>query len=223
MKAMLMAAGQGKRMLPLTQNTPKPLLKVGGDSLIERHIKRLAKAGVCDLVINVSHLGQKIQQSLGTGEQLGVNISYSIEPQCLEVGGGIVNALPLLGKDPFLVVNGDIWTDYPFEKLLKAPMGPLHLVLVPNPAHNSAGDFALSQQGWVQLNGETCYTFSGIGCYHPEQFDSYPRQKLTFREILNTMVPKRLVSGELYTGHWFDIGTPERLHALEEYTRQQFE
>ena len=212
MKVMLMAAGLGKRMWPLTKQTPKPLLKVAEETLIERHIKRLAEVGFNDIVINLSYLGTQIQQLLGRGEQYGVNISYSIEPECLEVGGGIINALPMLGSDPFLVINGDIWTDYPYEHLLKPQLGAMHLVFVANPEHNPHGDFALNEEGWVCLEGISQFTFSGIGRYDPEYFRAYPRQKIGLREILEPLVLSGAkVSGECYQGHWFDVGTPERL------------
>ena len=223
MKAMLMAAGLGKRMWPLTKHTPKPLLKVGEDSLIERHIKRLAKIGIIEIVINLSYLGQKIQQILGQGEKYGVNISYSVEPECLEVGGGIINALPILGKDPFIVVNGDIWTDYPFERLLEPQIGPVHLVLVENPLHNLAGDYALTEGGWLCREGAPRYTYSGIGRYDPRFLNAYPRQKIEWRQIMEQLIStSNIVSGEHYEGEWFDVGTPERLRTLRkritEYT-----
>lgn len=164
---MILAAGRGERMRPLTDHTPKPLLQAGGRPLIAYHILALAAAGFCDVVINHAHLGTQIEQALGDGSRFGVSIHYSPEGQALETGGGIFRALPLLGPGPFLVVNGDIWTDYDYTRLPSEPAGLAHLVLVDNPPHHPRGDFALAGQR-VETEGPALLTFSGIGVYRPE-------------------------------------------------------
>ena len=163
MKAMILAAGRGERMRPLTDETPKPLLRIGGQTLIERHVNALAAAGIRELVINHAHLGEQLVQALGDGAACGVDIQWSAEPAgALETGGGIFNALPLLGDAPFVVVNADIWTDFPFSELPEEPDGLAHLVLVDNPAHHPEGDFVLSSDR-VSQGGGARLTFSGIG------------------------------------------------------------
>src|SRR3569833_1031367 len=165
---MILAAGRGERMRPLTDVTPKPLLRVGGTTLIEHHLLRLARAGLNDVVVNTGHLGEQIEASLGDGARYGVRIEYSRERDAfLDTGGGIFNALPLLGEAPFLVVNGDIYTDYPYAGLTTAPVGLAHLILVPNPPQHARGDFVL-QQGRVSSEGEDRLTFCGIGVYRPQ-------------------------------------------------------
>ena len=215
MKAMILAAGLGTRMRPLTDHTPKPLLEVGGIPLIVWHLEKLAHYGFKEVVVNIAHLGYKIPQALGDGSEWGLHITYSDEQEegGLESAGGIVKALPLLSdSDPFLVVNGDIWTDYDFEsdKTL-APEMLAHLILVPNPEHNPKGDFAL-------LDGKAVdnpqYTFSGIGYYSPKLFEGVPYGKSALAPLLRAAMIEGKVTGELYEGEWYDIGTPQRLEML---------
>lgn len=216
MRAMILAAGRGVRMRPLTDRVPKPLLTVGGEPVIVHLIDRLAKAGLNDIVINHSHLGQQIVDRLGDGQALGVQIRYSPElPTALETGGGIYNALPLLGKQPFLVVNGDIWTDFPFERLSTQPAGLVHLVLVSNPAHRNEGDFALSE-GRVSDGGDSKLTFSGIGVYAPALFDGCQPGAFPLAPLLRAAAARGLVTGEHYSGEWVDVGTEERRQVLND-------
>ncbi len=215
MKAMILAAGLGTRMRPLTDHTPKPLLKVGGIPLIVWHLEKLAHYGFKEVVINIAHLGYKIPEALGDGSEWGLKIIYSDEQEegCLESAGGIVKALPHLSDgDPFLVVNGDIWTDYDFDTTMKLAPGMLaHLILIPNPPHNPEGDFALLE-GKVVDNRE--YTFSGIGYYSPKLFADVPYGKSALAPLLREAIYEGRVTGELYEGEWYDIGTPERLEAI---------
>lgn len=215
MKAMVLAAGRGERMRPLTDRTPKPLLRAGGKALIEHLIEALAGAGFRELVINHAHLGAQLEAALGDGARYGVRIAWSGEPEgALETGGGIHRALPLLGDAPFVVVNGDIWTDYPFTRLRRAPDGLAHLVLVDNPPHHPHGDFAL-QDGLVRPEGGPRLTFSGIGLYRPELFRGCQPGKFPLAPLLRAAMARDAVSGEHYRGGWVDIGTPERLGALD--------
>ncbi len=214
MKVMILAAGLGTRMKPLTDTIPKPLLKVGGIPLIVWHIERLAHDGFTEIVINMAHLGYQIPQALGDGSQWGVNITYSDEQEegGLESAGGIVKALPLLDDAPFLVINGDIWTDYDFQDHRKLPSGILaHLILVPNPEHNPEGDFALDGNRVIDAKA---YTFSGIGYYAPKLFEGVPYGKSALAPLLRAAMKEGKVTGELYEGEWLDIGTPERLKLL---------
>lgn len=214
MRALILAAGRGERMRPLTDTTPKPLLKAGGRRLIEYHIEALAAAGITELVINHAHLGAQIEAALGEGERYGVRIRYSPEGTALETGGGILHALPLLGPAPFLVINGDIWTDFPFSHLPPVPRGLAHLVLVDNPPHHPEGDFALVR-GVVQPAGGPQFTFAGIGLYRPELFAGCRSGRFPLAPLLREAIAQRQVHGEHYRGRWTDIGTPERLAALE--------
>jgi MurNAc alpha-1-phosphate uridylyltransferase len=215
MKAMLLAAGRGERMRPLTDHTPKPLLQVGGQTLIGHHIEALARAGFRELVINHAHLGAQLVAALGDGSEYGVQIEYSPEPPgALETGGGIFNALPLLGTGPFVVINADIWTDFDFAALPQQPQGLAHLVLVDNPAHHPQGDFSL-QNGRVSAGGPQRLTFSGIGVYSPALFDGCQSGSFPLAPLLRRAMEVGQVSGEWYPGVWFDIGTPERLAAVD--------
>ncbi len=215
MKAMILAAGLGSRMRPLTDHTPKPLLKVGGIPLIVWHIERLAHEGFRQVVINIAHLGWHIPKALGDGSHWGVKISYSDEQQegGLESAGGIVKALPLLEySEPFLVLNGDIFTDYTFEPEKKLHEGILaHLILVPNPEHNPEGDFDLDGN---LVRDNKRYTFSGIGYYSSKLFEKLPYGKSALAPLLREAMKEGKVTGELYEGQWLDIGTPERLERL---------
>nr|VFJ89744.1 MAG: Nucleotidyl transferase [Candidatus Kentron sp. H]VFJ91283.1 MAG: Nucleotidyl transferase [Candidatus Kentron sp. H]VFJ97816.1 MAG: Nucleotidyl transferase [Candidatus Kentron sp. H] len=218
MKAMILAAGRGKRMRPLSDHAPKPLLPVAGQPLIGHLIHRLVREGYGDLVINIAYMGDRIQKALGDGEAFGARIRYSGEsPHALDTGGGILNALPLLGADPFLVINGDIWTDYPFSRLSDKPSGLAHLVLVPNPAHNARGDFGLVPPGTAARvsnhEGERL-TFSGLGVYRPALFLDCKPGNFPLASLLRRAADVGEVTGERYTGGWQDIGTPARLQHL---------
>lgn len=215
MKAMILAAGRGERMRPLTDRTPKPLLRAGGKALIEHLIEALAAAGFRELVINHAHLGAQVEVALGDGARYGARIAWSREPEgALETGGGIFQALPLLDSEYFLVVNGDIWTDYPFARLAQRPQALAHLVLVDNPVHHREGDFALTD-GRVQVTGRTRLTFSGIGVYHRDLFRGCQPGRFPLAPLLRAAMERGEVTGEHYTGRWHDIGTRERLAELD--------
>ena len=216
MKAMILAAGKGERMRPLTETTPKPLLQVGGKMLIDYHLERLASHGFQDIVINTGWLGDQIPETLGDGSAYGLNIHYSHErPEPLETAGGIAHAMQLLGPDPFIVINGDIWCDYEPEADFDLCDVNAHLVLVNNPEHNPAGDFAIDQ-GQVHNEGEERFTFSGIAYYRPEFFKGLKmNQPAALAPILRKAVDEGLVSGEKFEGSWLDIGTPQRLQELD--------
>ncbi|MFV2005689.1 MAG: N-acetylmuramate alpha-1-phosphate uridylyltransferase MurU [Gammaproteobacteria bacterium] len=215
MKAMILAAGRGERLRPLTDEIPKPLIKVAGKSLIEYHLLNLANAGFKEIIINTAWLAEKIHQQLGNGENYGVSIKYSDEGEALETAGGIINALPLLGDEPFLVVNGDIWCDFDFSALpeLKDSV-QAHLVLVNNPEHNQDGDFALDN-GFIKNNGESMYTYSGIGIYSADFFAEQQPGSVPLAPIIRNKSKDNLVSGKLYSGAWTDVGSLERLQELE--------
>lgn len=217
MKAMILAAGHGTRMRPLTDHTPKPLLPVGGKPLIVWHIEKLAKAGFQDIVINTGWLGSQIPAALGNGAQWGVNLHYSDEQQegVLETAGGIVKALPLLGSEPFLVINGDIWCDYTCQPIELLNNDLAHLILVKNPPQHPDGDFMLQEGRVSDGNTLACHTFSGIGFYHPALFASLSYGKRPLAPLLRAAMHDNLVSGEFYQGEWLDIGTPERLQDLD--------
>jgi MurNAc alpha-1-phosphate uridylyltransferase len=216
MTAMILAAGLGSRMRPLTNHTPKPLLKIGGKPLIVWHIERLRDAGFTDIVINVAYLGEQIIDYLGDGLKYGVKITFSDEQNegALETAGGIVKALPLL-SDTFLVVNGDVWTDYKYDKQFKLlPNHLAHLILVDNPEHNPNGDFL--------LDGTTRrYTFSGIGYYDKEMFKDLSYGKQALAPLLFKAIDHNKLTTEYYDGEWYDIGTPERLRALNSFIDTQ--
>ena len=215
MKAMILSAGLGTRMRPLTDTTPKPLLKVGGIPLIVWHLERLAHDGFTEVVINIAHLGYKIKDFLGDGKDWGIHINYSDEQEegALESAGGIIKALPLLeDSEPFLVLNGDIFTDYDFNISKKLDKGILaHLILVENPKHNQNGDFDL-EDGFVVDSKN--YTFSGIGYYSKELFHEVSYGKSSTIPLLKEAMKNSQVTGELYSGEWVDIGTPQRLELL---------
>lgn len=217
MRAMILAAGRGERMRPLTDHTPKPLLQVGGKPLVVWHIERLARAGVTELVINHAHLGQQIEAALGDGSQWKVQIRYSAEAVALETAGGIAYALPLLGEQPFLVVNGDVFTDIDYASLA-LPEGKLaHLVMVENPPQHAAGDFGL-KDGIVFETSEHRLTFSGVGVYHPALFDSVPRgHAAKLAPLLKEAMQQQRVTGQHHPGLWHDIGTPARLEQLDHW------
>lgn len=218
MKAMILAAGRGERMRPLTDHTPKPLLKVGKEPLIGWHLRRLKQAGFSEVVINHAWLGQQIEDTLQDGSDYGLNIAYSAEgAQGLETAGGIATALPLLGEEPFLVINGDVLTDIDFEALKKEADKVdgehllAHLCLVNNPEHNPQGDFGL-QDGRVISHAATQHTFSGCGVYHPNLFQDTPaHQAAKLAPLLRSAMDNKQVSGSLHQGLWLDVGTVERL------------
>jgi len=221
MKAMILAAGRGERMRPLTHGVPKALLTAGGRPLIAHLIERLARSGCTDLVVNVSHLGAMIERELGDGSRFGTRVVYSREAEPLETGGGIAYALPLLGDAPFLVVNSDVYCDFDFARLadpaaaLAHGGGLAHLVLVDNPSHHPAGDFVLAA-GKVSGAGLARLTFSGIGVYAPALFAPVARgTRCQLATLLAPAMAQGLVTGEHHRGLWMDIGTPQRLEALE--------
>jgi len=216
MKAMILAAGRGERMRPLTDHTPKPLLLVGGKPLIVWHLERLAQAGFKEVVINHAHLGAQIEKALGNGSAWGLSIEYSPESTALETAGGIANALHLLGDAPFLVINGDVFTEIDFGSLQLAAPYLAHLVMVDNPSQHPEGDFAL-HAGKVSGEGDHQLTFSGIGVYHPRLFAELERgQAAKLAPLLRSAMAKGLVTGQHYQGVWHDIGTPARLALLDQ-------
>jgi MurNAc alpha-1-phosphate uridylyltransferase len=210
---MLLAAGRGERLRPFTDSLPKPLIPVGGRALIEWHLAALARAGFTQVVVNLSWLGERLRAALGDGGRFGVTIHYSDEgPVALETGGGILRALPLLGPEPFLVVSADIFTDLDFAPLRHEPAALAHLVLVPNPAHHPRGDFALEGDR-VVLEGERL-TYGNVGIYRPEFFCGCTPGRFPLVEPLKRAIAAGSVSGQLFTGQWSDVGTPERLAEL---------
>ncbi|MFW5451883.1 MAG: N-acetylmuramate alpha-1-phosphate uridylyltransferase MurU [Methylophagaceae bacterium] len=219
MKTMILSAGRGDRLRPLTDNTPKPLLQAGKYRLIEYTIQSLVKAGFIDIIINTAHLAEQFTDILGDGQQYGAKIIYSPEQQGgLETAGGIINALPLLGDEAFLIVNGDIWTDYPYQQLSSSTLSKnnlCHLVLVNNPEHHPQGDFSLSS-GLITQDGDNKSTYSGIGIYHPSLFAELDVQRLALKPLLLKAIAQQQASGELYQGQWSDIGTIKRLNELTE-------
>ncbi|MBK9594258.1 MAG: nucleotidyltransferase family protein [Rhodocyclales bacterium] len=221
MKAMILAAGRGERMRPLSDEMPKPLLRAGGKPLIAWHIEALVRAGIRDIVINHAHLGFMIEAALADGARYGATIRYSAEGEALETAGGIANALPLLGDEPFAVINGDIACDFDYARLpaiagaMRARTLRAHLVLVPNPPHHPQGDFAL-RDGRVLAEGGAKRTFSGIGVYDPALFAGIVRgAKAKLAPLLRAAMDEGAVSGELHDGRWMDVGTPERLAELD--------
>ena len=214
MKAMILAAGRGVRLKPLTDRIPKPLVKVGSETLIERHIKRLADAKFESIVINSAHLGQQIRDYVGDGSNYGISIEHSNEgEQALETGGGIANALPLLGQDPFLVVNADIYCDIPFDANFSLQDSLLHLIMVNNPAHHPQGDFEAQE---LNFSGHQRYTFSGVGYYHPILF-THERRVFPLIDTFRHAIENKTISASIFTGTWFDIGTGSRLHEANKF------
>ncbi len=226
MKAMILAAGLGQRMRPLTDHLPKPLLCVGGKPLLQYHLEALARNGIKDVIINLAHLGEKIIAFAGDGSQFGLNVSYSREPEPLETAGALLHALPLLGNDPFLLINGDVWSDFRLEQLCGYSLATnelAHLVLVPNPGFHPQGDFAPDAQNWLADDHTIAqyklakYTFSGISLIDPQLISRYPhqRQKFPLGEVLRYGITQQHISAEVYRGRWSDVGTPERLQLLD--------
>lgn len=214
MRAMILAAGRGERLRPLTDSIPKPLVEVGGKPLIEHHLQALAEAGFREIVINQGHLGNMLRTAMGDGGRWDITIHWSNEqPEALETGGGILQALPLLGASPFLVVNGDIWTDYPYSRLRAIKCDWAHLVMIPNPPHNLRGDFALLNAR-IRIEGGDKLTYSGIGVYHPRLFGDCTPGKFSVVPLLRSTMENHLITGEIYKGGWEDIGTLKRLEAV---------
>lgn len=218
MKAMILSAGRGERLRPHTDMTPKPLIQVGQHRLIEYHLLNLARAGIEEVIINISWLGNQIRDILGDGRNYYTKISYSDEgEEALETAGGIINALPLLDTDRFIVINGDIWCDYDFTALTSKLLDKVaHLVLVHNPEHNTGGDFAL-ENGLISNSGENMLTYSGIGLYSAELFAGTKPGKRALAPILRKKAEQNKISGEIYNGKWIDIGTIERLAQLRSF------
>ena len=224
MKAMILAAGLGNRMRPLTLHTPKPLLEVGGKPLIVWHIEKLQKIGVTEIVINTAWLGEKLANALGDGSQFGVKILWSHEGEGLETAGGIINALPLLGDEPFILVNGDVWTTMDFASLLDVQLGEqqAHLVLVENPPQHLKGDFILSNGLAYTFEQEQlgeALTYSGIAVLHPRMFAGLENVKRPLAPLLKQAMQQQQVSAEKLQGIWVDVGTPERLEQLDQYIK----
>ena len=220
MKAMILAAGRGERLRPLTDRIPKPMLSVGGEALIVHQIRWLRRAGITDIVINLHHLGTQIEERVGRGHDLGVTVQYSREETLLDTGGGIKAALPLLGAAPFLVLNGDIWTNYPFRQLTDLAPAAGHLVLTPKPAHRDTADFALEGDR-VRRNGNSDddLVFTGIAVLNPALFDTVPCGPFNVAHALyfDAATAGRL-TGEVFHGSWFDIGSPTQLKAVRRLT-----
>ena len=212
---MILAAGRGERMRPLTDTTPKPLLPVGGRPLIDHHIERLATAGIRDLVINLAWHGEQIRDHVGDGSRYGVSVAFSDEgAEALETGGGIRQALPLLGPDPFWLVNGDVYCEYPFGPIELEPHTSGHLVMVPNPGHNPKGDFALEGDR-IRNRGKSMLTYSGLAVFAPALIGQCAPGKFPLAPLLKTAANNDALTGELFTGRWRDVGTPERLGELD--------
>jgi MurNAc alpha-1-phosphate uridylyltransferase len=218
MKAMILAAGKGERLRPLTLHTPKPLVPVAGVPLIEYHLRALAAAGVTEVVINHAWLGAQIEAHLADGARFGLSIRYSPEGEPLETGGGILHALPLLGDEPFILVNGDIFTDYPFVNLCRPLPGLAHLVLLDNPAHHPQGDFTLLADGQLAdaQPGQSSLTYSGIAVLSPQLFAGCEPGAFKLAPLLRHAMAQGLVSGERYAGDWIDVGSYERLAQAEQ-------
>lgn len=219
MRAIILSAGLGKRMLPLTEHTPKPLLKVAGVPLIVHHIKNLSLAGIREIVINLGHLGEKIEQTLGNGSAFGVNLAYSYEDPILETAGGIKKALTsdLLGPDPFIAVSSDLFTDFPFETLPQLPKKLIHMVLTDNPPHHPKGDYALKGENVLEkaaLPDGSLLNFAGIGVYRPELFEACPEGIYKLPQLFKKAFLSNAITGEYYRGIWYNIGTPEDLQAV---------
>ena len=233
MKALIFAAGLGERMRPLTDTTPKPLLPVGGKPLIEWHLEKLAALGVRDVVVNTSWLADQFPAALGDGARWGLRIHFAFEGDTpLETGGGMLNALPLLGDAPFLLVNGDVWTDVDFAILPRAPRGLAHLVMVDRPPQATHGDFALDAGGCVRADGEHKLTYAGIGVYRPQLLerwrDAIPeptlangKPKFPLAPVLRAHMASGAITGEHHRGRWTDVGTPERLARLDAQLTQE--
>lgn len=213
MKAMILAAGRGVRMRPLTDSIPKPLVRIHGKPLIQYHVEALAKAGITELVINVSHMAGRIKGYLENGHRFGVNIVYSFEKQPLEMAGGIIQALPLLGDQPFMVISADIWSEYDYAALPRDPTGMAHIVLVENRPEHPDGDFGL-QDNYIIETANNRFTFGGIGIYRPELFHGLEQGVMTIGPVLREAIPKKLVTGEIFKGRWHNVGNLQQVKTL---------
>lgn len=221
MKAMILAAGLGQRMRPLTDHLPKPLLCLAGKPLLQYHLEALAQAGIKEVIINLAYLGDKIRDYVGDGSRFGLHVQYSEEPEPLETAGALLKALPLLGEEPFLLINGDVWTDFDLRQLSQASLAAdtdAHLMLVANPDFHPKGDFALNSQGKLVEDVDLPkHTFAGLSLIHPRLIRDYPQQRPKFplAEVLRYAIARQRITGSLYGGRWSDIGTPERLYLLD--------
>lgn len=226
MKAMILAAGLGQRMRPLTDNLPKPMLLVGGKPLLQYHLENLATIGVSEVIINLAYLGDKIRAFVENGAKFGLKVSYSEEPEPLETAGALLHALPLLGTEPFILINGDVWTDYPLQELIKHALQndqDAHLILVPNPLFHPAGDFSPNSLGRLENNPALpTFTFAGISLIHPRLISDYPQQRHKFPlgEVLRFGIAHNRISAHVYSGNWSDVGTPERLLELNDFLQK---
>jgi len=216
MKAMILAAGRGERMRPLTDRCPKPLLEVVGAPLIEHHINKLARAGFREIVINHAYLGEQIENFLQDGSRYGVSIQYSREHEALETGGGIYQALQYLGDAPFLVVNGDVWCEFDYTQLPTTLDGLVHLVMIDNPEHNPDGDFYYDNHRLTESTGIKL-TYSGLGIYRAALFDGCKSEKFPLAPLLRQSIKQGQASATYFKGFWLDVGTPERLNYLNQY------
>jgi len=229
MKAMILAAGLGQRMRPLTDHTPKPLLTAGGKPLLVYHLENLAHIQVTDVIINLAYLGEKIRTYIGNGSAFGLNVEYAQEPEPLETGGALLNALPLLGEAPFVLLNGDVWCDLPLGQLIVPPLdlGQLgRLLLVPNPEFHPRGDFALNSAGLIAPDPDKRspqrFTYAGMALLSPQLITQYPERRVKFPlvEAFQFAVKLQQLRGQVHTGHWSDVGTPARLAELDKYLDQ---
>ncbi|MES2674125.1 MAG: nucleotidyltransferase family protein [Pseudomonadota bacterium] len=226
MKAMILAAGLGERMRPLTDHLPKPMLSAGDKPLLQYHLEALAQSGIQEVIINLAHLGEKIIEFVGDGRRFGLTVTYSPEPEPLETAGAILHALPLLGSAPFLLINGDVWSKFPLQDLCQYSLDAnelAHLILVPNPDFHPRGDFAPDAQGWLATEETvahdklTKFTFSGISLIDPKLISQYPQQRNKFPlvEVLRYGISRQQITAAVYRGRWSDVGTPERLRLLD--------
>lgn len=213
MKAMILAAGRGERMRPLTDKTPKPLIKVNGQPLVVYHLKALAKAGITKVIINTWYLGDQIIDAIGNGQAFGLNVEYSIETELLNTGGGIVKALPMLGFEPFIVLSADIFTDFPLPTLPRSPAGLAHLVMVDNPTYHTEGDFVLDK-GKIKLNGAPKFTYGNIGVFRPEFFVNAPSNAFPLGDLMRKHIANDQVTGQYYNGSWNNVGSPADLELV---------
>jgi N-acetyl-alpha-D-muramate 1-phosphate uridylyltransferase len=219
-KAMILAAGLGTRMRPLTDSCPKPLLQVADKALIDYHLEKLARAGVREVVVNSAWLAEQILGHLGNGERYGLAIQHSVEDAPLETAGGIINALPLLGGEPFLLVNGDIWTELDFAPLLALKPDGAHLLLTDNPDHHPSGDFGIAADGKLIPPGlGQSYTFMGVSVWHPRVFSGLPTGARALKPIIDQLIAEQRVTATYFSGQWLDVGTPERLRELDTQLR----
>jgi MurNAc alpha-1-phosphate uridylyltransferase len=217
MKAMILAAGRGERLRPLTDQCPKPLLPIGGKSMIEHSVTALVENGITDIIINLSYKGEQIRKSLGNGKHLGAQLSYSDEgSEALETAGGIRRALSFFDEEPFLVINGDIYTNYPYAQLRNRSVNQIYLVLVANPAHHSQGDFGL-ENGQLTEQADQLFTFSGIGVYRKQLFEHLPDGRSPLAPLLRATIRSDGANGELFTGLWMDIGNLQRYEAINQW------